>query len=139
MRPSHSHRKRQRLRQDGMDSTGSAWPRLGITLSSTPSAGVCEVMGCRARTRVRLSEHAAELPHLSSLRQTRAKDVHCGHNCPHSLLMRGQRGTVTGDELAQQDIATTQRLHGLKAFQKRRPAITDLKPREQPSRSRMAT
>ena len=48
----------------------------------------------------------------------RAKDVHCSHDCPHSLLMRGQRGTVTGDELAQQDIATTQRLHGLEAFEK---------------------
>jgi len=79
-------------------------------------------MGCRAPTRVRLSEHAAELPHLSSLRQTRAKDVHCGHDCPHSLLMRGQRGTVTGDELAQQDIATTKRLHGLKAFEKTLPS-----------------
>ena len=66
----------------------------------------------------RLSEHAAELPRSGGLRQTRAKDVHCGHDCPHSLLMSGQGGTVTGDELAQQDIATTQRLHGLEAFQK---------------------
>src|SRR5262249_16325959 len=35
--------------------------------------------------------------------------------------MGGQGGTVTGDELAQQDIATTQRLHGLEAFQKTPP------------------
>ena len=35
--------------------------------------------------------------------------------------MCGQGGTVTGDELAQQDIATTQRLHGFKAFEKALP------------------
>jgi hypothetical protein len=35
--------------------------------------------------------------------------------------MRGQRRTVTGDVLAQQDIATTQRLHGLEAFEKTLP------------------
>ncbi len=27
-----------------------------------------------------------------SLRQTRAKDVHCGHDCPHSLLMWARVG-----------------------------------------------
>ena len=75
-------------------------------------------MGCRAPTRVTFPSTAAELPLSGSLRQTRAKDVACGHDCPHSLLMSGQGGTVTGDELAQQDIATTQRLHGLKAFEK---------------------
>ncbi len=30
--------------------------------------------------------------------------------------MSGQGGTVTWDELAQQNMATTQRLHGFKAF-----------------------
>ena len=29
-----------------------------------------------------------------------AKDVHCDHDGPHSLLIRGQSGTVTWDELA---------------------------------------
>ncbi len=77
-------------------------------------------MGCRAPTRVtaflalRLSFSLS-----GSLRQTRAKDVHRGHDCPDSLLMSGQAGTVIRDELAQQDMATTQRLHGFKAFQKR--------------------
>ena len=76
---------------------------------------------------------------LGSLRQARAKDVHRGHDCPHSLLMRGQRGTVTGDELAQQDIATTQRLHGLEAFKKTLPSGHRLDALEQRTRSRMAT
>ena len=61
---------------------------------------------------------AAELPLLGSLRQTRAKDVDCGHDCPHLLLTYGQSVTVTWDELAEQDIPTTQRLHGLQAFEK---------------------
>ena len=78
-------------------------------------------MGCRALRRLTaFPSAAAELPllGLGSLRQTRVKDVDCGHDCPRSLLMSGQGGTVTGDELAEQDIATTQRLHGLKAFEK---------------------
>ena len=79
-------------------------------------------MGCRAPRRVTFPSTAAELPLSGSLRQTRTKDVDCGHNCPHSLLMSGQGGTVTGDELAEQDIATTQRLHGLKAFEKTLPS-----------------
>ena len=57
-----------------------------------------------------------------SPRQARAKDVHRGHDSPHSLLMSGQGGTVTRDELAQQDIATTQRLHGLEAFERTLPS-----------------
>jgi hypothetical protein len=60
----------------------------------------------------------AEVPLSGSFRQTRAKDVHRGHDRPPSLLMSGQGGTVTWDELAQQGMATTERLHGLKAFEK---------------------
>ena len=52
----------------------------------------------------------------------RAKDVHCSHDRPHSLLMSGQGGTVTWDELAQQDMTTTQRLYGFKGFQKTLPS-----------------
>jgi hypothetical protein len=78
-------------------------------------------MRCRAPTGVTASASATELPRSGSLRQTRAKDVSCGYDCPHSLLMSGQGGTVTWDELAQQDIATTQRLHGLEAFEKTLP------------------
>jgi hypothetical protein len=36
--------------------------------------------------------------------------------------MSAQGGTVTWDELAEQDIAMTQRLHGLKAFEKTPPS-----------------
>ncbi len=35
--------------------------------------------------------------------------------------MSGQGGTVSEDELAQQEIATTQRLHGLEAFENTLP------------------
>jgi hypothetical protein len=86
-------------------------------------AGVCEVMGCRTPHACDgFPSTAAELLLSGGLRQTRAKDVHCTHNRPHSLLMSGQGGSVTWDELAQPDIATTQRLHGLKAFQKTLPS-----------------
>jgi hypothetical protein len=63
---------------------------------------------------------AAEVPLSGSFRQPRAK--HRGHDRPHSLLMSGQGRTLTRDELAQQDMATTQRLHGLKGFQKTLPS-----------------
>jgi hypothetical protein len=88
-----------------------------MTGGLTHIEGVCEVVGCRAPTHVTaFLARWLSFPLSGSLRQTRAKDVRRSHNCPHSLLMSGQGGTVTGDELAEQNIAMTQRLHGLKAL-----------------------
>jgi hypothetical protein len=110
----------RRAGASGRSWNGTRWVASSSRFHSTESV---KLWGCRARTHVTaLLALRLSFPVSGSLRQTRAKDVHGGHDRPHSLLSCGQGGPVTWDELAQQNLATTQRPHGLKAFEKTLPS-----------------